>query len=66
MLFAKDKRLCDLDNVLSVHAKFFQDSLVESNKIEDDTYLFVIGSTFEFGTINKEDPHVQITIKENI
>jgi len=64
MLFTKDRRMCDLDNVLSIHAKFFQDCLVQNSKLKDDTYLFVVGSTFEFGIINKTDPHVRITIQE--
>lgn len=64
MLFPKDKRICDLDNVLSIVAKFTQDALVESGKLTDDNYLYVIGSTFELGSIKKNDPHVQITIKE--
>ena len=63
MLFPKDKRLCDLDNVLAIHAKFFQDALTESGKIKDDNYMYVIGSTFELGKIDKLNPHVQIIIE---
>ena len=63
MLFPKNKRMCDLDNVISIHAKFFQDVLVECKKIPEDTYEYIIGSTQEFGEINKTNPHVQIKIE---
>jgi len=64
MLFTKDKRLCDLDNVLAIHSKFFQDALVECKKISDDTYQNIVGSTFEFGEIDKENPRVEIKLRE--
>lgn len=63
-LFPKSKRLCDLDNVLSIHAKFFQDALVEAKKIQEDNYLFVKSTSFKFGTIDKHNPRVEINITE--
>ena len=62
-LYPKTKHLCDLDNILSVHAKFFQDSLVENRKIEDDNYLFIKGLSFRFGSVDPENPRVDIEIK---
>ena len=64
MLFPRDKRLCDLDNVLSIHAKFFQDALVEYSRIQDDNYLYIVGSTFELGKIDRKNPRVEAKIQE--
>ena len=61
-LYPKTKHLCDLDNVLSIHAKFFQDSLVAGGKIPDDNYNFINHCQFEFGGIDKENPRVEIGI----
>jgi len=35
-LYPKTKRMTDLDNVLSIHAKFFQDCLTKNGNIEDE------------------------------
>jgi len=63
-LFPKSHRLTDIGNVISVHKKFFEDSMVELGILEDDNYKFVIGSTEEFGKVDKENPRVEIRIKE--
>lgn len=63
-LYPKTKRKCDLDNVLSIQAKFFQDSLVKNNRIEEDNYLFVIGSSQSFGEVDSKNPRVEIKIEE--
>lgn len=61
-LYPKTKRLCDLDNILSIHAKFFQDALVELSKIEEDSYIFIPQSIYQFGNIDKLNPRVEIEI----
>ena len=62
-LYPKSRRLTDLDNVISVHSKFFQDALVELGIIPDDDYRYIIGSTQEFGEVDKDNPRVEIKIK---
>lgn len=62
-LYPKTKRLCDLDNILSIHAKFFLDSLVSCGKLLDDTYINAPMIDFRFGEIDKENPRVEVTIK---
>jgi len=62
-LYPKTKHLCDLDNILSIHAKFFQDCLTENRKIEDDNYLFIKGLSFRFGGVEPDNPRVEIEVK---
>ena len=64
VIHAKNKRKFDVDNVASVHAKFFLDSLVKAGKLPDDTYDYVPRIVSEFGSICKDDPRVDIFIKE--
>ncbi|NTW91265.1 MAG: RusA family crossover junction endodeoxyribonuclease [Erysipelotrichaceae bacterium] len=63
-IYYKDKRKFDLDNIVSVIAKFTQDALVENEIIEEDNYTIVIGSSNSFGGISKDNPRCQITITE--
>lgn len=62
-LYPKNKKLCDLDNVLSIHAKFFQDALVTLGRIPEDNYLCVVGSEYRFGAVDKINPRVEINIE---
>jgi len=63
-LYPKTKRLTDLDNVLSIHLKFFCDALVYYKKIPDDNYLYIPEINYRFGAVNKMNPRVEIIIKE--
>lgn len=63
-IYYPTKRKFDLDNIGSVTAKFFQDSLVHYGKLEDDNYDFVKGVEFVFGGVDKDNPRVDVVIKE--
>ncbi len=63
-LYPKTKRLCDLDNVLSIHAKYTQDALVEYGVIPEDTYKHIPSISFNFGCVDKHSPRVMIHIEE--
>lgn len=63
-LYPKTRHKCDLDNVLAIHAKYLQDCLVTEDKLEDDTYEYIIGSKYLFGAIDKTNPRVEVIIKE--
>ena len=60
----ESKRLFDIDNFLSVVSKYACDALVELGRIEDDNFLHVIQVTGTVGTIDKDNPHVELRIKE--
>tara|TARA_B110000503_G_scaffold109474_1_gene163826 strand:+ start:382 stop:615 length:234 start_codon:yes stop_codon:yes gene_type:complete len=62
VLFPKTRRLCDVANVCSVTDKYFSDALVELHKIADDNYLYLPKVTYEFGSVNKDNPRVDIHI----
>lgn len=64
ILYPKSNRLTDLDNVTSIHAKFFQDALTETGVLPDDNYNYVISTTSRFGYVDKNNPRVDIIIKE--
>lgn len=63
-LYPKTRRLCDLDNVLSIVTKYTQDALVELGKLPDDDYIHIPEVNFRFGEVDKLDPRVRIYIKE--
>ena len=63
-VFPKTKRKQDIDNVCSVHSKFFYDALERFGKIEDDNYKHVVGSVYLFGKVDKWQPRVEITLHE--
>lgn len=63
-IYARDRRLFDIGNVGSIHEKFFLDALVELGKLPDDTYKYIAKTTTQFMGIDKENPRVEIIIKE--
>ncbi len=63
-LYPKTKRLCDLDNMLAYQSKFIQDTLVNAGKLPDDNYIYVPKIIYEFGSIDKTNPRVEIQIQE--
>lgn len=63
-IYAATKRLFDIDNIASVHTKYFLDALTEAKKLEDDNYLFVPETHTYFKGIDKANPRVEILIKE--
>jgi hypothetical protein len=60
----RDKRRLDTMNPGSVLDKFFSDALVEAGVIEDDDYTNVVFNSFCFGSVNKDNPHALVTIRE--
>lgn len=63
-IYASNKRLFDIDNIASVHTKYVLDCLVRAGKLEDDNYLYVPQTHTYFEGIDKDNPRVEIIIKE--
>ena len=63
-IYPKTKRLTDVANVASIHAKFFSDSLVEYGLLVDDNYNYLISSSESFGMVDKINPRVEINVEE--
>jgi len=64
--YPPDKRKSDLGNILPIHAKFFEDALVEFGCLPDDNYKFIPEIIYKIGSIDSSDPRVEIEIKEYI
>lgn len=64
IVYARSARRFDTMNVISITSKFFEDALVEANKIEDDNYDFIPEHHSYFGGIRKTNPRVDVIIKE--
>jgi hypothetical protein len=68
-LFPGSLHELDTNNICSIADKFFSDALVEAGKLEDDNYRFLTKSTFEFASVDKANPRVEVhitgKIKEN-
>lgn len=63
-IYYPTKRKFDLDNIGSISAKFFQDALVAFGRLKDDNYDYVQDIRFLFGGIDKDNPRVDVVIKE--
>lgn len=65
-IFAQTRRSVDIDNVVSIHKKYFQDALVEMGKIEDDDFNWIVGSSEDYGGVDKDNPRVEIKITKKV
>ena len=63
-LFTSTHRRCDLDNVISIHKKYFQDALVELKHIADDDITHIVSNSESYGGYKKNAGYVEITITE--
>jgi Holliday junction resolvase RusA-like endonuclease len=63
--YPPDKRESDLGNVLPIHAKFFEDALVESGYLPDDNYKYINQVIYKFGEVDKANPRVEIEIRNS-
>lgn len=61
-LYMGSKHLSDVSNICCIVEKFFNDTFVELNKIEDDNYTMIPESRYNFGGIDKSNPRVEVTI----
>lgn len=66
VIFTGSNRKVDIMNICSIVDKFFCDVLTEHFKIVDDNYKYVPKCSFEFGGIDRNNPRVDIHIKEII
>lgn len=65
-IFYENNRLFDIDNIVSVVSKFSQDALTELGVISDDNYKHIVQITGTFGGVDRENPRVEMIIKEEI
>lgn len=63
-VFIPQNREVDTNNIASVADKFFCDALVESGKLTDDNYKYLINTNFRFGGVDKVNPRIEVEIKE--
>ncbi len=61
-LYRGDKKRVDLDNMLSVQCKYFQDTLTELDCIREDNIEVIRKVSFEFGGYDKGNGRVEIEI----
>jgi len=64
--FKGSNRKSDKMNVLSIVDKFFCDSLVNYSCIPDDNDEYIGTQTFSFGGLDKNNPRVEILIKQQL
>lgn len=63
-VYKPTRRNYDVMNVVAVVDKFFQDSLVTAERIEDDNYKIVPHVVGIHGGIEKDNPRVDVLIEE--
>lgn len=64
VLHRGDKRKVDRANIFSIHEKFFCDGLVQHGCIRDDDDSCVESTHYYTGNIDKDNPRVDIELKE--
>jgi len=60
----ENARSYDIDNIVSVVSKFFQDALVELNRLPDDSFNHITKIIGTAGNISRNDGYIEIKIKE--
>lgn len=63
-LHRADKRRVDRSNILALHEKFFCDGFVRCGCIRDDNDDYLESSHYYTGNIDKQNPRVDIELKE--
>jgi hypothetical protein len=63
-LFPPSKRELDVANVCSIVDKFFSDTMVQSGRITDDNFKFLPTVSYQFGSIDRDNPRVEVEIQE--
>src|SRR5690606_33764814 len=63
VLYPANKQRCDISNVCSVIDKFFTDTLVICNRLEDDNYKLVPKVKYTFGAIDPQNPRCDVIIR---
>ena len=67
IVYKRDKRAFDVNNVCSVADKFLMDAIVEYGKLEDDNYNYYLGfGKTSFGGVDKENPRIEVIIHEEV
>ena len=67
-IYPVNKRMFDLDNVVSILSKFFQDVLTDDDegkkipRIIDDDYKHVVSGSYSFGEIDKLNPRCECEV----
>lgn len=64
VFYPNSRRRYDISNVCSIVDKFFSDALVESGHLDDDNYNYLPDVLYCFGSIDKDNPRVEILIEE--
>ena len=60
--YCKDRRR-DLDNISGYFHKVFQDALVASGRLENDSWKYITGFSDSF-ELDRKNPRIEITIHE--
>lgn len=60
----ESNRVFDIDNFLSIVSKYACDALVELGRIPDDNFKHIVQVTGTVGSLDRENPHVTMRIKE--
>lgn len=63
VLYPATRQLCDVSNVCSVVDKFFADTLVTCNRLEDDNYELVPKVKYTFGAVDPKNPRCDVIIR---
>jgi len=64
VLYKSSKRKIDRSNIICIVEKFFCDILVTLRTIEDDSDEFIKSTTYRTGGVDKDNPRVEIFVKE--
>src|SRR5690606_11199449 len=63
VLYPANRQRYDVSNVCSVIDKFFTDTLVICNRLEDDNYKLVPKVKYTFGAVDPQNPRCDVIIR---
>lgn len=64
VFYPRTKLKFDVGNFGSIIEKFFLDALVEFQKLKDDTYEYCPKVIYEFGSVDKTNPRIEIIMSK--
>ena len=63
-LYRKDNRRCDTRNICTIVDKFLLDAIVRLKRLPDDDYMHDLKGVYCFGGVDKNNPRVDVIIRE--
>lgn len=62
-VYPRTRHKSDIANICSIADKFFCDAMIEAGVLVDDNYEHIKDVSYSFGSVDKENPRIDVYIK---